>query len=355
FYAGYPITPSSEIAELMAKRWPPLGGKVLQMEDEIASMAAVIGASLAGVKAMTATSGPGFSLKQENIGYAAMTEVPCLIVNVQRAGPSTGLPTSPAQGDVMQARWGTHGDHPIIVIAPASVRETFDQTVRAINLSEQFRVPVILLLDEIVGHVHEKVELPDPATVKIVNRQRPTVPPERYLPFAQTESGVPPMANLGEGYRYHVTGLTHDESGFPTNDPQETDALLRRLQRKIESHREAILQNTVEYLDDANIAVVAYGSTARSARRAVMMARQEGIAVGLFRPITLWPFPEKQIWQLARRVSYFLVPEMNLGQLVYEVDRAAHGMSEVISMTRVDGEPIHPQQILKKIKELARS
>jgi 2-oxoglutarate ferredoxin oxidoreductase subunit alpha len=355
FYAGYPITPSSEIAELMAKRLPPLGGKFIQMEDEIASMAAVIGASLAGVKAMTATSGPGFSLKQENIGYAAMTEVPCLVVNVQRAGPSTGLPTSPAQGDVMQARWGTHGDHPIIVIAPSSVRETFDQTIRAVNLSEQFRLPVILLLDEVVGHVHEKVTLPDSARVKIINRVKPSVLPEHYLPFAHTESGVPPMANLGEGYRYHVTGLAHDESGFPTNDPRKTDALVRRLNRKIEDRREEIIQVATEYLEEAKLAVVAYGSTARSARRAVMMAREQGIPVELFRPITLWPFPEKQIRRLARRLSHILVPEMNLGQLVHEVERAAQGVAEVISLTRVDGEPIHPQQIFEKIKELTTS
>jgi 2-oxoglutarate ferredoxin oxidoreductase subunit alpha len=352
FYAGYPITPSSEIAELMAKRLPPVGGKFIQMEDEIASMAAVIGASLVGVKAMTATSGPGFSLKQENIGYAAMTEVPCLIVNVQRAGPSTGLPTSPAQGDVMQARWGTHGDHPIIAIAPSSVRETFDQTIRAINLSEQFRVPAILLLDEIVGHVNEKVTLPDPVQVKIINRQKPDVPPEQYLPYVNTESGVPPMANLGEGYRYHVTGLAHDEAGFPTSDPQKTEALIRRLNRKIEDHRDEIIQIATERLEDAKLAVVAYGSTARSARRAVIMAREEGIPVGLFRPITLWPFPEKQIWRMAQRRSHILVPEMNLGQLVHEVEHAVHGMSEVTSLTRVDGEPIHPQQIFEKIQEL---
>ena len=354
FYAGYPITPSSEIAELMAAKLPKLGGKFIQMEDEIASMAAIIGASLVGVKAMTATSGPGFSLKQENIGFASMTEVPCLIVNVQRGGPSTGLPTLPAQGDVMQARWGTHGDHPVIAIAPSSVRETFDQTIRGINLSEKFRVPVILLLDEIVGHVTEKVVLPDPAHLEIVERLKPTVPPEQYLPYEQTDSDVPPMANLGEGYRYHVTGLTHDESGFPTSDPKKIEALVRRLNRKIDAHRDEITEVQEEYLDEARIAVVAYGSTARSARRAVMMAREEGIAVGMLRPVVLWPFPEKQIFALAQRTSHLLVPELNLGQIAHEVEHAARGKAEVVSITRVDGEPIRPQQIFDQIKEIAK-
>lgn len=354
FYAGYPITPSSEIAELMAARLPKCGGKFIQMEDEIASMAAVIGASLAGVKAMTATSGPGFSLKQENIGYAAMTEVPCLIVNVQRGGPSTGLPTLPSQGDVMQARWGTHGDHPIIAIAPSSVGETFMQTIRAVNLSEKFRVPVILLLDEIVGHVTEKVVMPDLASVEIFNRVKPAMAPAEYVPYAETATDVPPMAVIGEGYRYHVTGLTHDEFGFTTSDPKKIDALIRRLHRKIENHREEIIQVATEYLEDAKIAVLAYGSTARSARRAVLMAREEKIPAGLFRPITLWPFPEQEIFQLSEKVSHLIVPEMNLGQIAHEVEHATKGKAEVLSITRVDGEPIRPQQIFEKIKELAR-
>jgi 2-oxoglutarate ferredoxin oxidoreductase subunit alpha len=353
FYAGYPITPSSEIAELMAARLPKLGGKFIQMEDEIASMAAVIGASLAGVKGMTATSGPGFSLKQENIGYASMTEVPCLIVNVQRGGPSTGLPTLPSQGDVMQARWGTHGDHPIIAISPASVGETFAQTIRAINLSEKFRVPVILLLDEIVGHVTEKVILPDPDEVEIFERVKPTVSPEQFMPYEPTASDVPPMAVIGEGYRCHVTGLTHDESGFTTSDPKKIDALIRRLHRKIEGHRDEIIQYSAEYLDGASIAVLAYGSTARSARRAVLMAREEKIPAGLFRPITLWPFPEQEIFKMAEPVSHIIVPEMNLGQIAHEVEHAVMGNAEVISLTRVDGEPIRPQQIFEKIKEIA--
>ncbi|MDZ7309969.1 MAG: 2-oxoacid:acceptor oxidoreductase subunit alpha [candidate division KSB1 bacterium] len=354
FYAGYPITPSSEIAELMSLRLPKLGGKFIQMEDEIASMSAVIGASLAGVKSMTATSGPGFSLKQENIGFAAIAEVPCVIVNVQRGGPSTGLPTLPSQGDVMQARWGTHGDHPVIAIAPSTVRETYDQTIRAVNLSEKYRVPVILLLDEIVGHVNEKIELPDPDTIEIIDREKPTVPPEQYKPYAQTESDVPPMANFGEGYRYHVTGLTHDEAGFTTSDPKKIDALIRRINRKIERHQDEIIQVDAAYLEEATIAVVAYGSTARAARRAVLMAREERIRAGLLRPIVLWPFPDKHVFKLAKKVSHIIVPEMNLGQMAREVERTAQGQAKVISLTRVDGEPIRPQEIFEKIKEVAR-
>lgn len=353
FYAGYPITPSSEIAELMSARLPKVGGKFIQMEDEIASMAAIIGASLAGVKAMTATSGPGFSLKQENIGYASMTEVPCLIVNVQRGGPSTGLPTLPSQGDVMQARWGTHGDHPIIAIAPSSVGETFMQTIRALNFSEKFRVPVILLLDEIVGHVTEKVIMPDFASLEIFNRVKPSVEPAQYIPYAETATDVPPMAAMGEGYRCHVTGLTHDEFGFTTTEPKKIDALIRRLHRKIENHRGEIIQYSSEYLASAQIAVVAYGSTARSARRAMLMAREEKIPVGMFRPLTLWPFPEHEIRQVAEQVSHIIVPEMNLGQIAHEVEHAVRGKAEVISISRVDGEPIRPQQIFEKIKEIA--
>jgi 2-oxoglutarate ferredoxin oxidoreductase subunit alpha len=233
------------------------------------------------------------------------------------------------------------------------VRETYDQTIRAINLSEQFRVPVILLLDEIVGHVTEKIILPDPSQVQIINRVKPVVPPERYLPYARTESGVPPMADFGEGYRYHVTGLTHDEAGFPTSDPAKIDALVRRLHRKIEDHHGEIIEVTTEHLHDARLVVLAYGSTARSARRAVAMGRENGIPVGLFRPITLWPFPEQQIFHLARHVSHFIVPEMNMGQLAHEVEYAVKGLAEVVSITRVDGEPIHPQEIFEKINELA--
>ena len=241
FFAGYPITPSSEIAEELSKKLPEIGGRFIQMEDEIAAMGAIIGASLGGSKSMTATSGPGFSLKQENIGYAAITEVPCVIVNVMRGGPSTGLPTLPAQGDVMQARWGTHGDHPIITLTPASVRESYDMTIQAFNMSEKYRVPVILLLDEIIGHVYEKVELPDPHKIIIINRKKPTMAPEDYLPYINDESMIPPMANFGDGYRYHVTGLVHDETGFPTNDTDKIEAMLMRINTKLDKYKDEIL------------------------------------------------------------------------------------------------------------------
>ncbi len=351
FFAGYPITPSSEIAEILSQRLPRIGGRFIQMEDEIASMGAVIGASLVGVKAMTATSGPGFSLKQENIGYAAIAEIPCVIVNVMRGGPSTGLPTLPSQGDVMQARWGSHGDHPVIVLAPYSVRETFELAVRAFNLAEQYRVPVILLMDEIVGHVNEKVRLPHPSEIEIIDRQKPMVSPEDYLPYCQTEDDIPPMANFGEGYRYHVTGLCHDETGFPTNDPAKINSLLRRINRKIERYRDDIIEVAELELGDAEIGVVAYGSTARSARRAVIMAREEGIKVGLLRPVTLWPFPEEQVTKLADQVKRIIVPEMNLGQVAQLVKCSAEGKTKVVPLTRVDGEPISPQQILDLLKK----
>jgi 2-oxoglutarate ferredoxin oxidoreductase subunit alpha len=352
FFAGYPITPSSEIAEELVLALPKAGGAFIQMEDEIAAMGAVIGASLAGAKAMTATSGPGFSLKQENIGFACMAEVPCVVVNVQRGGPSTGLPTMPAQGDVMQARWGTHGDHPIIALAPNSVAETFELTVRALNLSEAYRTPVILLLDEIIGHVNEKVSLP--RAVEVVNRRGPDAPPERYLPYRHTESGVPPMATYGkDGYRFHVTGLAHDQTGFPTNDPKEIDRLNRRLNGKIERHRDAIVEVVRERCDDAEIAVFAYGSVSRAAHQAVGEAREKGIPAGLFRPRTLWPFPDAEIRELGRRVSAIVVPEMNLGQMAHEVEWAVKGSCPVVPLGRVDGLPVSPSQLLSLIEEAA--
>jgi len=353
FFAGYPITPSSEIAEILSERLPAEGGVFIQMEDEIAAMGAIIGASLAGAKSLTATSGPGFSLKQENIGYAAMAEVPCVVVNVQRGGPSTGLPTLPAQGDVMQARWGTHGDHPIIVLTPNSVRETFELTIRAFNLSERFRVPVILLMDEIIGHVNEKVVLPEPGEYEIVQRIRPEVPPEKFLPYAHTESGIPPMVSFGEGYRYHVTGLSHDQTGFPTNNAVEIDRLIRRLHRKIDSHLDEIIEVHEDFLEDAEIGLFAYGSTARSARQAVMMARKQGIKAGLLRPRVIWPFPERQVQAMAERVHHIIVPELNLGQIAHEVEWASCRSKPVVRINRVDGEPISPQQILDRIVEAA--
>ena len=293
FFAGYPITPATEISEVMSYRLPAVDGTFIQMEDEIASLGAVIGASLAGVKSMTATSGPGFSLMQENLGFACMAEVPCVIVNVMRGGPSTGLPTNVSQGDVMQARWGTHGDHPIIVLAVSTTRDCFDLTVRAFNLSEKYRTPVILLTDEVVAHTREKVVLPAPETVEVVDRLRPTVPPEWYMPYEDNASGVPPMGIFGDGYRYHVTGLVHDVHGFPTERPDEIVPFMNRLFRKINQHFDDILMVEEEMTDDAEVLVVAYGSVARSARRAVREARERGIKAGLLQLVTLWPFPRR--------------------------------------------------------------
>ena len=353
FFAGYPISPSSEIAEYLSDHLPRVGGVFLQMEDEIAAMAAVIGASLAGRKALTATSGPGFSLKQENIGFAAMTEVPCVIVDVMRGGPSTGLPTAPAQADVMQARWGTHGDHPVIALVPASVREAFTETVRAFNLAERFRVPVILLMDEVIAHMREPVELPAPGALEIWDRPRPTVPPEQYLPYADTPTGVPPMADFGTGYRFHVTGLAHNERGFPKDGAPVVDALLRRLLRKLEVAREDIDRFELAATDDAEVLVVAYGAVGRSARAALREARAAGHRVGLFRPLTLWPFPDAHLEKLARGCRAVVVAEMNAGQIALEVERAVRGRCPVYRVNRFDGEPIAPEEILLGIKEAA--
>ncbi|MDI3534582.1 MAG: 2-oxoglutarate/2-oxoacid ferredoxin oxidoreductase subunit alpha [Thermosediminibacterales bacterium] len=352
FFAGYPITPSSEIAEILSEELPKVGGRFIQMEDEIASMAAVIGASLTGSKAMTATSGPGMSLKSENLGYASMAEVPCVIVDVQRVGPSTGGPTAPSQGDIMQARWGTHGDHPIIALAPNSVKETYEVTIKAFNLSERFRTPVILLLDEVIGHMREKVVLPDQESIEIINRKKPTVPPEEYFPYEPDEDGVPKMASYGEGYRFHVTGLTHDKTGFPNLSPGNTDYVIRRLHEKIEKNIDEILMVEEYFMDDAELAVFAYGSPSRSSLSAVRKAREEGIKVGLIRPITIWPFPAETVKKAAQKVSKIIVPEMNLGQLLGEVERYAKSDAEVIGLNRVDGELITPQEVVDKIKEV---
>jgi len=350
FFAGYPITPSSEIAEQMARLLPERGGVYVQMEDEIASLAACIGGSIAGQKAMTATSGPGFSLMQEHIGFAAMAEVPVVVVNVMRGGPSTGLPTSPAQGDVMQARWGTHGDHPIIVLAPASVREIHDLTVRSFNLAERFRTPVILTYDEVIGHVRERVELPE--RVEAVERVRPSVPPGEYVPFRANGSGVPPLAAFGDGYRFHITGLAHDERGYPTNSTETAGALLERLHAKVEDHLDEVVEVERFLLDDADVCVFAYGIVAAAARDAVLEARARGVRAGLLRPITLWPFPEEAVAEVASRVKAIIVPELSLGQIVHEVDRCAKGRCKVEGIFRVDGDPITPAQILEKIKEV---
>jgi 2-oxoglutarate ferredoxin oxidoreductase subunit alpha len=354
FFAGYPITPSSEIAENMARKLPEIGGKFIQMEDEIASMAAVIGASIAGIKSLTATSGPGMCLKQENLGFAIINEIPCVVVNAQRRGPSTGSPTKPSQGDIMQARWGTHGDHSIIALAPSTVEEILTLTIKAFNFSEKYRTPVILLLDEVIAHMREKVEIPAPEDVEVVNRKKPTVPPEEYLPFKPDEDGVPPMANFGEGYPYHITGLVHSEKGLPISDSQQIDHFIRRIHDKIQKNIKDILIYEEYLLKDADTALIACGSVARAAERTVKLAREKGLKVGLLKLITVWPFPDEIINKLAQKISLIIVPEMNLGQIVLEVERAAHGKCRVVPYGRVDGELINPIEILRKIWEEMR-
>jgi 2-oxoglutarate ferredoxin oxidoreductase subunit alpha len=351
FFAGYPITPASEIAENLSVRLPLADGTFIQMEDEIASMGAVIGSSLAGVKSMTATSGPGFSLMQENLGFACIAEVPCVVVNVMRGGPSTGLPTNPSQGDVMQARWGTHGDHPIIVLSASSVLECFTLTVKAFNFSEKYRTPVILLLDEVVAHMREKVLLPEPAEVEVVDRVKPSVPPEWYLPYEDTSYGVPPMGIFGEGYRYHVTGLIHDIRGFPTLRQDEIEPFLARLFRKISTHFQDIQLVQRYQVEDADLVLIAYGCVARSAHRAMVEARAQGLKVGLLKLVTIWPFPRRSVEPLIRAGKSLLVPEMNMGQISREVKRVNEGMIPVITLNKIDGTLISPKEILAKIKE----
>lgn len=352
FYAGYPITPSTEIAELMAKRLPQVGGKFIQMEDEIAGIGAIIGASLTGKKVLTATSGPGFSLKQELIGYATLTEIPLVIVNVQRVGPSTGQPTAPAQGDMMQARWGTHGDHPVIALVPSSVAECFSLTVKAFELSEKYRIPVILLMDEIVGHMRERIDLPDYKDVPKPMRKQPTTDRAQYKPYHADADGVPPMAAFGTGYRYHVTGLIHDESGFPCGVAATTQSVLQRLHEKIELNLQDILFYEEYCLADAEHIIIAYGGTARSAYDAVDMARAQGIKAGLFRPQTIWPFPEEKIAALAAQAKTLVVAEMNYGQIFGEVKKVVEGKALVRSLAKYNSEPISPQELLKFLTNL---
>ncbi len=346
FFAGYPITPATEIMEIMAERLPAMGGTFIQMEDEIASMAAVIGASIGGVKALTASSGPGITLKQENLGYAAMVEIPCVIVNVQRGGPSTGLPTLPQQADVMQARWGTHGEHPIVVLAPSTVRECFTLTVKAVNIAEKLRTPVILLSDAFVGHLREKVELPE--TVEVIDRKIAVCPPEEYLPFKPDSDEIPPFVPVGKGYRYHMTSNNHDEGGYPaTNNHKIADELTRRLLHKVERHLDDVLVYEEDGMEDAEIAVVSYGCTARSAKSAAQEMRRQGMRVGLIKLMTLWPFPKKVIDKYKSSVKAFIVPELNLGQIVGEVERAVRGgTADIVPINRIDGKLITPGEII---------
>lgn len=353
FFAGYPITPSSEIAEILSGRLPRLGGTFIQMEDEIASIGAILGASLAGEKVMTATSGPGFSLMQELIGFGCLCEIPCVIVSVQRGGPSTGLPTLPSQADVMQARWGTHGDHPIIVFAPSSVKEMYDLTVHAINVAESLRTPVILLSDEVIAHMYEKIEFPDPATLTLLKRpDPPRDKSKKYLPFeTKKPSDIPRVANFGDGFRFHVTGLMHDVDGFPTSVPEKTGRLMDHLHEKINARLKDICLWESEGMDGASVVVCSYGSTARSCAQAIFDIREQSMPVGFIRLKTLWPFPDFIFRKLPDAVRKVIVCEMNMGQIAGEVERSSRGRFEVISMTNNRGTMITPQEIVKRIKE----
>ncbi|MDY0152941.1 MAG: 2-oxoacid:acceptor oxidoreductase subunit alpha [Candidatus Cloacimonas sp.] len=355
FFAGYPITPSTEVAEILAAELPKRGGVFVQMEDEIASICAITGASLAGAKSLTATSGPGFSLMQEGIGFAKITETPCVVVNVQRMGPSTGMPTSPAQGDIMQAKWGSHGDSPAIVLYPDSVKESYELTIRAVNLAEKYRTCVILLLDEVLGHMREAVQLPDMANVRVISRIKPTVPPNWYKHYDENQKYLSPLASYGEGYRFHVTGLTHDAHGFPTNKASEAGEMMDRLRKKISYNIRDLVQIESHQMEDAKIAIFAAGITARAAKAAIAMARAEGIKVGLLRPLTIWPFPDDAVRKMLRNVETVIVPELNQGQLIYEIQRLTKEKreSDLIGIQRVNGQLITPNDILNKIKEVS--
>lgn len=349
FFAGYPITPATEIAESMSRRLPELGGIYIQMEDEIASMAAILGASWGGVKSMTSTSGPGFSLMMENIGLGITTETPCVVCNVQRGGPSTGLPTLVAQGDMMQARWGSHGHYEIIALSPASPQEMFDFTVRAFNLSEQFRLPVIILADEVIGHMNERVIIPREDEIEIINRRKPTASRDEYLPYKADADGVAPMAICGDGYRIHVTGLTHDERGYPAMDAKGQEQMVSRLVNKIRNNHDKIIKTKNIFIDDAEVVIVAYGISARSAMQAVRDARSEGIKAGMIKLETVWPFPEDLIRSLAPKVKAFIMPEINGGQMVMELERTACGACPVTLVSNYGGAIIHPSLILSSI------
>jgi len=352
FFAGYPITPSTEVAEGCSRDLPRIGGKFIQMEDEIGSIAAVIGASVSGMKAMTATSGPGYSLMLENIGYAYMTETPCVVVNVQRGGPSTGLPTKISQSDTMQARYGPHGDYTCIAVAPSTVGDTVTETIRAFNLAERFRTPVTVLLDEVLGHMREIITIPEPGDFEVFDRVKPTCPPEDFEPFEMTPNLVSPMPAYSEGYRYVVTGLTHDPRGFTTNKPVEIAPKLEKLKYKIENYTDEIVKLRAEMMDDAEVVLISYGSVSRAALQAADIARKAGFKVGALQLYTVWPFPEKQVAELCSQCKSVIVGELNMGQLVREVERILPPDVTVHSLQRYDGEILTPMQILEKLEEV---
>ena len=360
FFAGYPITPSTEIAEICAKELPIRGGKFIQMEDEIASIAAIIGASLAGAKSMTATSGPGFSLMLEGMGYAKMVETPCVVVNVMRGGPSTGLPTKPSQADIMQARWGTHGDAPAITLYPNSVMESYELGIRAVNLAEKYRTCVVLLSDEVLGHMREEIVLPELKNIKLLNRIKPTIPPEWYKHYPENPKYPMPLASFGDGYRFHVTGLAHDAKGFPTNKASETAVMMKRLKNKIAHNSDDIIQIESFMMEDAKVAIFAAGITSRAAKEAVLMARKKGIRVGLLRPLTIWPFPDEAIKKYLGDKKAIIVPELNEGQLSKALKRVMGAIwsyelrksKNIIGINKTNGELINPEEILQVIKEV---
>ncbi|MFH0915379.1 MAG: 2-oxoacid:acceptor oxidoreductase subunit alpha [bacterium] len=354
FFAAYPITPATEVAERISERLPDVDGVFIQMEDELASMAAILGASWGGVKAMTSTSGPGFSLMMENIGLGLCTETPCVVCNVQRAGPSTGLPTLVGQADMMQARWGSHGHSEIIAVSPSSPQEMFDFTVWAFNLSEQYRLPVIILADEVVGHMTERVVIPRPDEIHVVDRKKPTGRKEKYLPYRPDPDGVAPMACAGEGYRLHITGLTHDQRGYPVMDEVAQEEMVDRLVQKVRKNVDRIVRYESFFMDDADVAVVAYGISVRSAKRAVAEARERGIKAGMVKLNTIWPFPEEMIRDLAGRVRALIMPEINYGQMVLELERCAGGRCPVRLVSHAGGAVIRPERILAAIHEASR-
>ncbi len=352
FFAGYPITPATEVAERMAKRLPKVNGVYIQMEDEMASMAAILGASWGGVKSMTSTSGPGLSLMMENLGLGICTETPCVLCNVQRGGPSTGLPTLVSQGDMMQARWGSHGHYEIIALTPSSPQEMFDFTVIAFNLSEEYRTPVLVMADEVVGHMIEKVVIPEETKIKLTQRKRPRVSPEKFLPFRPDSDGVAPMACFGDGYKVHITGLTHDEKGYPGMDAGTQERMVTNLVKKIQNNAHKIIKYEEFSMDDADIAVVAYGISARSAKRAVSDARKNGVRAGLIKLNTVWPFPEEMFRDLAQKVKGMIMPEINLGQVVRELERCVYGRVPVKLIPHHGGSIIRPSTIYNAIVEM---
>ena len=354
FFAGYPITPSTETAERFAERCPEVGGLFIQMEDEIASITANIGAVWGGQKVMTVTSGPGFSLMMEAIGLACMMETPMVLADVQRGGPSTGLPTLTAQQDMMQARWGSHGDYRIIALVPDSPQECFDLAVEAFNLSETYRVPVFIMTDETVGHMHEKVVIPEAHEIKVVERNWYDGPKEDYRPYKFDGKHGAPMVKAGDGYRFHSTGLTHDERGYPALTTEVQKKLLTHLIQKIDGNADKIIRTEDDGLEDCDVVVVSYGITSRIAIRAVQVARAEGLKVGVVRLITVWPFCEKKIRELSTRVKAIVVPELNYGQIVLEVERCAAGKCKVISVNSCGGDVHDPEEILAAIKEGAQ-